>query len=240
MNKARSLALILGAALVFSWFANSVWKRHSFFSEYDDVMGSGFQNSAYVDSNEYGVVFFDSDCGEEILLDLVGPIRDGLKDTDGDGLSLSEEIVRLTSDCNIDSDSDGLLDPIDPFPNCYSDSTTPEIWAAVLREHSALVQSKLGSDPAIVVIESTFSCLGISDPETENTQFVTVRFGMTPVKFIKRYTDRFVVRPLVFSPGGRFSVEVAYSCGPGCGVTAIYSGFDIPGVRGLLMNEIVY
>ncbi|RKX28974.1 MAG: hypothetical protein DRP71_16790 [Verrucomicrobia bacterium] len=235
MKSRRAIALLLGAVIVMAMglpiFVAFQWA--GFLDEYQQLVSTGITQSAVLEVRDGAVVFVDRVCCEEYLVEELHSVTiSSLQvDKDQDGLTLSEEIRRLTSDCSDDSDRDGISDLNDPAPNAYLESSLGPLLHSLLRKHIGTTGKRNGDDPIPVFIDSPFSSFAKIDQESGDEELVSIRdrhvFRSAP-GFFDGYDELYSVRPLAYCPGVAFLVEIGSHRGESTHTYTYYGGIILP------------
>jgi hypothetical protein len=235
MKSKWAIALLLSAVFVmavgFPIFVALQWA--GFLDEYQQLVSTGITQSAVFEVRDGAVVFVDRVCCEEYLVEELHSmaISSLQVDKDQDGLTLSEEIRRVTSDCSDDSDRDGIPDFNDPAPNAYLESSLGPLLQSLLRKHIGK-SSQLNSDnPIPVFIDSPFSSFAKTDPESANLELVTIHDRhviRSAPEFFDGYGGLYSVKPLAYCPGVAFLVEIGFHRGKSTHTYTYYGGVNLP------------
>ncbi len=165
------------------------------------------------------------------LCDFDDAVSDGVidcdADVDGDGLDAAEELRRLTSDLNRDSDGDGVPDNKDTSPNANSRRVSVEssVVTAVLTQHAReMGYSESGSLLALYRV-SYSGCY-----TSENGDFTFVCATDSEMVLIRRLgVERaFRLEKLLYVPGLLYLMSSRHQCGPRCNDGRYYLVWDAP------------
>jgi hypothetical protein len=152
-------------------------------------------------------------------------------DSDGDGLTALEEILRLTSDHSLDSDSDGVPDPDDRCIECRAESFRDRL-ESLLAEEIVRDWGSTRETVFVVPIESV-------DPRPACPEVTFVSAPDWAAEFLFRQPEAWrteerpafaVLRlePRVYVPGLIYVYYVEYFCGPLCAEWSFAFLVDVP------------
>ncbi len=219
------------------WYLGS-----EYLNDYRSLLSSGVSQSAVIETRNREVYFVDRACCEEIPLgDLFKADAEETQiDRDDDGLSVNDEMRRLTSDCETDSDGDGVIDPEDPAPNRYFSNGLSKVMYRALLRHMESIGRVHDEELVAVFVDApfrSFSGIGGASPNTQLIVFEDKSLVKTFPEYFEGYSGVYSIKPLFYSPGGRFLVEVGFdrrSTTPGY---AYYSGIELPVVGPLILHR---